>query len=130
MNKKHIPSIRLYLDDLAETDQPWERWEYNASGKWKPLEGNPQWNFSVQYRRKPERIQKEVSFQKPESEVPPLGTQFFYPNSGYPARVMMGIWTGDASDFGLLNSGLVHLSREAAKEHLDAILSVSKPFEK
>ena len=43
-----------YAQDAAETETPWERWEYTYTGdcSWKPCDGHPFWNIDALYRRK------------------------------------------------------------------------------
>ena len=53
----HAESMKLYAEDAAETDKPWERWEGKHSWCAKevgytPLVGHPEWSKSVLYRRK------------------------------------------------------------------------------
>lgn len=50
----HAESMRLYAEDAAEIDEPWQRWEFCMPGKmWENLYGHPQWTPSFLYRRKP-----------------------------------------------------------------------------
>lgn len=52
----HAALMAEYAKDAAETDKPWERWQYKSrfTGEWKDLyDGNPGWGECMEYRRKP-----------------------------------------------------------------------------
>jgi hypothetical protein len=57
----HAENMRLYAEDAAETDKPWERWEGRTEdGPWTPLGGHPMWdwgNVPAQFRRKPKPLE-------------------------------------------------------------------------
>ena len=60
---KHAENMRLYAEDAAETDKPWERWEYKPDyGVWASLDSHPDWFIDWQYRRK-EPATKVVTFE-------------------------------------------------------------------
>lgn len=55
----HAALMAEYAKDAAETDRPWERWQFmsSVSGEWhtfRATHGNLSWDESTQYRRKPE----------------------------------------------------------------------------
>ena len=52
----HAANMMLYAQDAAETDVPWERWEYHPRSGWENLNRHPGWDAHVQYRRKPKTI--------------------------------------------------------------------------
>lgn len=60
----HAENMRLYAEDAAETDKPWERWEYMWSGRWNPLGGDPDWSYD-DYRRKPKPLECWVTVDVP-----------------------------------------------------------------
>ena len=52
---KHAENMRLYAEDAAEIDRPWERWECRSSqeAEWDDaFTCHPNWSRSLQYRRK------------------------------------------------------------------------------
>jgi len=57
MNKPHPHAALMaeYAQDAAETETPWERWEFRhiTEKVWKPICVNPSWRQFDQYRRKP-----------------------------------------------------------------------------
>jgi len=50
----HVDLMRLYVEDAAETEKPWERWEYRYLKTWLPVAGSPLWDINAEYRRKTE----------------------------------------------------------------------------
>jgi hypothetical protein len=56
----HAENMRLYAEDAAETDAPWERWElkYVGASRWEPCQVNPIWDERRNYRRKPKPSRK------------------------------------------------------------------------
>ena len=50
----HAEVMRQYAEDAAETDRPWERWEFNGDGRWFPMTCHPFWTALCSYRRKSE----------------------------------------------------------------------------
>lgn len=51
----HAELMKLYAEDAALTDKPWELWEFrgSVSGSWHALDCNPAWSPRHSYRRKP-----------------------------------------------------------------------------
>ena len=50
----HADAMIEYAKDWAETDEPWERWEYRFLGTntWGILATHPSWAANLEYRRK------------------------------------------------------------------------------
>lgn len=126
MHKKHISSVRLYLEDLALMDRPWEKWECFFQGKWKDLQSEPGWHNDMVYRRKPDVIKVgNLEFPKPESAPPPQDTTYYYPST-FECKVSSTRWYGTSYDLFRLSHGMVHLTQGAAMKHLNAILSLTQ----
>lgn len=133
MKHKHAELMAQYAQDAAETDKPWERWEryHDFAGKWVSLTGNPSWYNDAQYRRKPKVILIN-GFDVPEPVREPLnqGQAYYIPiiansfNSPNPYAQFM--WTGTSIDNHWLSRGLIHLTKEAATLHAEALLSFTK----
>lgn len=64
MTHKHADLMMQYALDAAETDKPWERWEYcvGLDVRWDACTKHPEWVTVHEYRRKPsqEQIDKEA----------------------------------------------------------------------
>ena len=54
MGHIHAAAMAEYAKDAAETDTPWERWEFSFVGqeKYFVLESDPCWATGTKYRRK------------------------------------------------------------------------------
>jgi hypothetical protein len=51
--QKHRANMALYAQDAAETDKPWERWQYaDKDGNWYDCAIHPSWAYPAEYRRK------------------------------------------------------------------------------
>jgi hypothetical protein len=61
---KHAALMAEYAKDAAETDKPWERWEWRdhsyKSGDWQPMVSGSDaaWFSGFEYRSKPDRLEK------------------------------------------------------------------------
>lgn len=50
---QHAENMRLYAEDAAECERPWERWEWRRDGdEWSPCGIFMAWDTSCEYRRK------------------------------------------------------------------------------
>lgn len=67
----------------------------------------------------------DVSFPKPESTAPEVGTKYYIPylDSGEP--YIYFIWHGIDLDLRMLKSGVVHLTKENAIAHAKALIKLS-----
>lgn len=127
---KHCKEMAQYAQDAAETDRPWERWEYyrESSCQWVSLRRHPSWYLASQYRRKPRTININ-GFEVPEPAREPLkhGQAYYIPIIANmfdkPDPYMQFIWTGTPIDYSWLARGLIHLPKEAAAIHTKALLS-------
>ena len=137
---KHADLMLLYARDAAETDKPWERWEYsdtatlNQHGEkirddWYDCGDNPDWCPNVQYRRKPQVIRVgRHEFPKPITEKPKEGTVYWTIESGgrngfYAERYK---WRQNGEDESVIQQGLVHLSEADAQAHADVLNAICR----
>lgn len=62
----HAELMALYAKDAAETDEPWERWEWFDLylNQWCSLNSFPSWSPTTKYRRKPDRPWYRVALYK------------------------------------------------------------------
>lgn len=126
----HAENMALYAQDAQETDTPWKRWEikypYENDSAWVLLPGNPIWDERLQYRRKPKTI-KINGFDVPEPCRHPLkdGELFYLPPIfSFSGELVAFEWRNSWPDrMRHLNSGLVHLTKEAAEIHAKALMS-------
>ena len=125
---QHAASMLLYAQDAAETDKPWERWEYNLGDTgFKGCFKHPEWNANFKYRRKPKTITVNgIEVPEPAREAPKMGEKFFLVDLISPTLVDDYLWANYKYDNEWLNKGLVHLTEEAALAHSKALLAPSQ----
>lgn len=127
MGHIHAAAMSEYAKDAAETDMPWERWEVSileSSDEFRDLYGNPEWLVTRKYRRKPKVILIN-GHEVPEPHRTPLEidkvywTITFFGGGG----ATCWWWKGSAEDEICLKNGFVHLTKEAAEKHYNALIS-------
>ena len=81
-----------------------------------------------QFRLAQERVTVgDVSFPKPESEPPELGTEYWIADPSYRHYETPNTltWVDDSTDHMFLKRGLIHLSRGSAVAHAKALIKLS-----
>lgn len=123
----HAESMLLYAQDAFETDKPWERWEYQTTHTdWEALSDHPSWHKCCGYRRKPKTILVNGT-EVPEPVRKPLNfvESYWIAMPTDRDRAVLTTWLGHTDDEFFLRSGLVHLTKEAAVLHAEAMLKPS-----
>ena len=118
----HAHMMMEYAKDAMETDKPWERWEYSYEGQeYTSLQRHPEWFFDTKYRRKPKTIMIN-GYDVPEPQRVPLkdGEEYWTLTL---SRIIRLRWFNDEDDRDFLKRGIVHLTKEAAEKHREAITS-------
>ena len=126
---KHAALMLQYAQDAAETDRPWERWEFEVkSGVWCNLSEHPAWLENKNYRRKPQVIRVgRHEFPKPITREFNGGTDYFYVRVGDTCfEVSSDNWIGSAYDLMRLESRRVHPTREAAQAHANVLNAICR----
>lgn len=127
---KHAALMLQYAQDAAETDTPWERWEWRSKSGDEFLTccQHPSWKLNHDYRRKPQVISVgRHEFPKPITEVPEDGTEYFCLDFGDNGFVVNSSrWTGDVCDTMSITAKRTHLSREAAQAHADTLNAICR----
>lgn len=78
------------------------------------------------YKAIPDRITVGgVSFPKPETTEPGIGTHYFLTFPELSPANQFVIWDGDMADRDFLRSGMVHLNKADAEEHRKALIKLS-----
>lgn len=129
MKHIHAELMLQYAQDAMETDKPWERWEYFsiAINEWKGFSSCPTWSPYYVYRRK----QKTININGHEVPEPvknklTLNTIYYIANIGYGKLFSEYTCGDDGIDNRLFNRGLIHLTKEAAIKHAEALLSFTR----
>ena len=119
-----------YAKDWAETDTPWERWEYRRLGdkEWVTLEGHPIWFAHGEYRRKPRTINiNGYEVPEPLRAFPDNHDDVYMVGVIHRTAVRVPPHFRGARPHRLaLEAGLVHSTRAAAELHAQALRSFTK----
>ena len=125
MGHIHAAAMAEYAKDALETDMPWERWEISlaeSGDEYRSLLGHPEWVVTRKYRRKPKTILingHEVT----EPHRTPLKDGEYY----WVPHIFTGAtsyhWQDDDGDNSFLRNGFIHLTKEAAEKHFNALKS-------
>ena len=126
MGHVHAAAMAEYAKDAAETDKPWERWEFcHMRGEYLSLHGHPEWVEDNEYRRKPRSIMiGDIEVPEP-CKFPAYGQEYFVPDIGTSSSTRR-TWTHTLLDKHLLESNLVHLDQQSAALHAKALIEISK----
>ena len=127
MKHKHAELMMDYAKDAMETNTPWKRWEFSDAGIWRQLLCHPFWDSDTEYRRKPMTININ-GHEVPKAYRGVMRRSQFYPipnleNSDHYTELN---WLEDSRDQTAMERGLVHLTKEAARKHAEALLSFTK----
>ena len=124
MGHIHAAAMAEYAKDAAETDMPWERWEFSTSPQdYKPLHKHPNWHKDNKYRRKPKVILIN-GHEVPEPHRKPLEIgNTYWTFTFFFNGVTDFNWADDLDDNSVLKNGFIHLTKEAAEKHFNALKS-------
>lgn len=130
----HAEAMKLYAEDAATTDKPWELWEfsYKEESHWYPLSNHLKWDSNYNYRRKAVKS-KTININGYEVPEPyrgsiGIGSKYYVAattnrsDSVVPAHS----WDNFQYEEDLMKKGLLHLTQEAAQKHLEALLSFTR----
>lgn len=123
----HAALMLLYAQDAAETDKPWEHWEFKSDTGFRRCLKHPEWNEHFEYRRKPKTITVNgIEVPEPSRETPKIGDRYYlaYPVSS--SGFVEYFWTNEAQEKSWLEKGLLHLTKEAAIAHAIAMIAPSQ----
>ena len=127
MGHIHAAAMAEYAKDALETDMPWERWEISiteSGDEYRNLLGHPDWAVTRKYRRKPKTILIN-GHEVPEPCRTPLeiGDTYWTFTFFFLAGVIEVYWDDDSEDHNALKNGFIHLTKEAAEKHFNALKS-------
>lgn len=128
---KHAALMLQYAQDAAETDTPWERWEWRDinTNQFITCNQHPSWSLNGGFRRKPQVIRVgRHEFPKPITEVPEEGTVYWTIevdgwNGFYVEHYK---WRQNGEDESCIRQGLIHLTESAAQAHADVLNAICR----
>ena len=121
---KHAALMLQYAQDAAETDAPWERWEWKGEREWNPLASEFAFSIHYEYRRKPKTLTYTVTIPEPLREAPEVGTIIYIPTPLDEELASLYGWYGNQQDERLLNRGLCFATGEDAIAAAKAMLPI------
>ena len=125
MKHVHADLIMKYAEIAQRDSKPWEYFQVSDdSVKWFNCTQEVQFLSKNNYRLKPRTININ-GFEVPEPlrNIPPCGTEYFLIEL---PTVLYMTWTNYDDEYDWLKAGLIHLTRENAEKHLEALLSFTK----
>jgi len=134
MKHKHAELMALYAQDAMETDKPWERWQIaipHIGAQWHDLDCACTWNVNCEYRRKPRTINiNGHAVPEPVRHALAERDHYYFVDFGSlfvsnGANDSQWYEASGVSQF-RLQSGIIHLTREAAEAHAKALLSFTE----
>lgn len=126
---KHAHLMLQYAQDAAETDTPWERWEYNIPEDgvvWHPFTvSHPSWMPELEYRRKHNTMTYTVTIPEPLREAPKRGESYYIPDAAMSVLYNRKEWDGCEIDKRLYRRGLCFATKEDAIAAAKAMMPVN-----
>ena len=126
MGHIHAAAMAEYAKDATETDMPWERWEISmteSGDEYRNLLGHPDWAVTRKYRRK-QKVILINGHEVPEPCRTPLDIDDVYWTFSFiKGGVTNFYWSDDSEERNALKNGFIHLTKEAAEKHFEAIKS-------
>ena len=125
---KHAALMLQYAQDAAETDKPWERWEYNKPNEgvvWYPFTmSHPSWMPECEYRRKPRTMTYTVTIPEPLREAPERQQRYFMASPASWPYCNEFRWCGEAREHEWLKRGLCFATKEDAIAAAKAMMPI------
>lgn len=124
----HADLIAQYLEDANECEEPWLQWQYKhpLSVEWTDATSPLPFLPAYEYRRKPRTILiNGLEVPEPVREPLEIRQGYWLAESTRGAPVAHQ-WINGKDDYQWLADGLIHMTREAAQIHIDAMLSFTR----
>lgn len=125
MKHVHADLMMKYAEIAQNDSKPWEYFQVSDdSVKWFNCTQEVRFLSKNNYRLKP-RVININGFEVPEPlrNIPSCGTEYFLIDF---LKVNNMTWTDYDDEHNCLKAGLIHLTRENAEKHLEALLSFTK----
>ena len=133
---KHADLMLLYAKDAAETDKPWERWEWRdkIDAEFLTCWQHPSWKLNHDYRRKPQVTKVgRHEFPRPITEAPLAGATVYNVQEHFDHTVPHAFQVAEekfdpSNPFHkwYVRAGLSHLTRAAAQAHADTLNAICR----
>ena len=121
---KHAALMLQYAQDAAETDKPWERWEWKGGRGWYPLASEFAFSIHYEYRRKPRTLTYTVTMPEPLREAPKRCESYYVVDMSESSLYYMYWWYDDETDRRNLKRGLCFATAEDAIAAAKAMMPI------
>ena len=138
MKHKHAELMMQYAQDAMETSEPWKRWQYNSNKDDLGFISCDKYTMAFyddyDYRRKPKMVSvtlangETVSWPEPHKVILDYG--IYYYTACEDGEVGMYEYKNTIYDNNCIRFGLVHLTKEAAKQHSHALFKINNQVAK
>ncbi|MDX7992618.1 hypothetical protein [Xenorhabdus littoralis] len=122
----HADLLMEYAKLAQETERPWEYFEIYAAGEWISASVPLAFLVNQEYRLKPKTIRiGNIDVPEPVREPLECDQEYFVvATSGlFPASI--GVWNSAKIHMIYLERGLIHLDRESAELHAQALIALT-----
>lgn len=123
---KHAALMLQYAQDAAETDKPWERWEWKGEREWIPLSREFAFSIRFEYRRKPSTLTYTITIPEPLREALEVGETYWLAEPWAESLAHEYEWVGHASAMRCLKRGLCFATKEDAIAAAKAMLPIKE----
>ena len=124
----HAENMKLYAEDAAVNEKPWELWEYRYTDGWRGCAYHPEWVCDCEYRHRTKKTININGFEVPSPlRDAPNNGEICYIVNLTENKVYATVWHSAQPFFKQwLKSGIIHRTEEAAALHLKALLSFTQ----
>ena len=123
MGHVHAAAMAEYAKDALETVKPWERWEFSCQKQeYKTLWDHPTWHEKNKYRRKHKTILINGHEVPEPCRTPLKDGEVYWALTLFSSATSLR-WKDDDFDNSYLENGFIHLTKEAAEKHFNALKS-------
>ena len=123
---KHAALMLQYAQDAAETDTPWERWQYRGldTVRWLDCTGGFGFSNLGEYRRKPRTMTYTVTIPEPLREAPGVGEAYYIAAPDVTGFCIKCVWEGCETNIHGFKRGLFFATKEDAIAAAKAMMPI------
>ena len=123
---KHAHLMARYAQDAAETETPWERWQFRGLDTERWLDCTSRIGFSnfYEYRRKPRTMTYKVTIPEPLREEPGVGEAYYIAAPDATGFCIEYVWTECGTNIRGFKRGLCFTTKEDAIAAAKAMMPI------
>ena len=125
---KHAHLMLQYAQDAAETNTPWERWQFRCldTEGWLDCAGGIGFSDLCEYRRKPRTMTYKVTIPEPLRKAPGVGEAYYVAAPDAAGFCIEYVWTGRGTDIQGFKRGLCFSTKERAITAAKAMMPIKE----